>query len=190
MASPAAIRFGLETRETIDQPDLAARVFRDIGPVHAVDDAGQHETGVAGFQIGPIEQLYVEALADADGLGRICRLLPRDVAVDLRFDRGRNLLELPQPRKHQIGRQRKVRVPLQPQQARDRECIVLVELAQEIGVGDRRAARQLRVLRGQQRHDAAEKYGGGNENSQGAAHASGNTAQGRLFKQKRRFTSW
>lgn len=143
----AAIRPAVETCETVDQPDLAAGLVRHIGTVHAVHDPGQHESRIARFQVGEVEQLHVEALADADGLGRICRLVPRDVAVEFRIDRRRNRFQLGQRREHQVGRERDVRVPLRREQTRDRQRIVLVELAQEIGIGDRSAARQRSSLR-------------------------------------------
>ena len=43
------------------------------------------------FRIGAIEQLDVKAFADADGLVRRCRLVLRDVAIELRIDRRREL---------------------------------------------------------------------------------------------------
>lgn len=184
----AAVRSGLEPRKAIDQPDLAAGLFRDIGAIHAVDDAGQHEARLGGFQIGAIEQLDVETFAAADGLAWRDRLVLRDVAIELRIDRRRNRLQLRQRSEQQIAGQRNIRVPLRLQQAGNRQSIALVELAEEIGIGDRGAACERRVLRCRERHDAAKQQNGSQkdlgsqENSQRAPHASTNTAHGSLFK--------
>ena len=82
MSIPSCLRGGsrsgvfdaADAREAIEQPDFAA-VFRcDIGAVHAVDDAREHETGLAGIKQRAIEQLPVERWTDADALARSLRM--------------------------------------------------------------------------------------------------------------------
>ncbi len=77
----------VEPRQAVDQADFAAACFSGIGSVHAVDDAGQHESRVGRIEQRAIEQLKIKAGADADRFLRQARVVLCDVAIELTVDR-------------------------------------------------------------------------------------------------------
>jgi hypothetical protein len=137
----------------LDPANLAATRFRNVGTVHAVDDAGQHEPRLLRVEQRAVEQLKIKTRTDADRfLRQICRV-PCDVAIELAIDR------LPDRRHRWQGKQGgigepTVRLPLGQQHAIETESSA-VEFAQRRGIGDRRAAFQRGILRRPCRPSAA-----------------------------------
>ncbi len=124
--------------QAIDQPDLAAAVRNDIGAVHAVDDACQHEARRRGIQPGAVEQLEVIFVADASGFAGQARLVLLDVAIKLAFDR--------LPYRNHRGKRKEVVIgerltsrPLRRDDTRETQSPP-IKLAQCPRIGDRRTA--------------------------------------------------
>ena len=73
--------------QPVEQPDLAAMAFVEIGAIHAVDDAGQHEARIRRIEQCAVEQLEVKRRSDADGFVRQIRLVAGDVALEFVVER-------------------------------------------------------------------------------------------------------
>ena len=162
-------------RQAVDQADLAAACFRNVGAVHAVDDAGQHEPRVWRIEQRAVEQLEIKARADADRLVRQVRTVPCDIAIELAIDRLPDRHHRRQGEQRAVG-ERDIRRPLRQQHAIEAEFSA-IEFAQRRGIGDGGAAFQRGILCRTRRQSAAQqsKYDG--EKSWRAAHVSTNTAQ-------------
>ena len=107
-------------RQPVDQADLAAVRLRDIGPVHPVDDARQHEARLGGIEHGAIEQLEIKTVADADRLIRQACFVFCNVAFELAVDRTPNRRHRRQGEQLDVG-ERNIRGTLGRQHPADAE---------------------------------------------------------------------
>ncbi len=153
--------------QPVDQPDFAAALWRHERPVHAVDDAGQHEARPFRIEQRAIEQLEIERHPDADGFVRKLDLVRGDVTIELAIERPadrshRRQCEQLSAGQGKVGRSGRPHHPPQRQSA-------AIEFAQGCWIGDRGAALQRRAFHGVGRQRAAEQNENANEKSQCAA---------------------
>src|SRR5262249_24748035 len=156
------------------QPYLAAAFGRDIGAVHAVDDARQNKTRMGRIKLPAVEQLNIEIWADTDALIGKLGLVFRDVALEIVIERLPDRSHRRQREQFCVGQQNIRRAP-GPHYTREREAS-MIELAQRQGIGDRVAALERRTIHRVRTKGAAKKK----ENSRpahGGVHASTNTVQ-------------
>ena len=132
--------------QPIDQADLAAILRRDIGAVHAIDDAGEHETRIGGIKLRAVEQLEGEAGADADTLVRQLGLVPFDISPEIRIQRFCDLCHRRQREQLRVG-QRAIGRARRRHDAHETKAAA-IELAQCAGIDDGGATLERRIERG------------------------------------------
>ncbi len=151
-------------RQTVDQPHFTAIRFGEVCAVHPVDDAGQHETRIAGVKQRAIEQLKVVRTSGADGFVREIGFMPEDVSFEFVVEHLADWSHQRQREQLVVGKRRFARSHWQdnPAQRESSE----VEFPQCQGIGDRSAAlERRRALRIAHRQKGREQDENGNKKS-------------------------